>query len=132
MRFCQNIPTPFSRSFFQNLNFFHFSWHIIWLLCSAVTIYLLTQRSRLSVPFRYIKHVRKVHRKFLDAFKKSFSSKNEVLSEYSNPILSFVSSSFFELKLFSKGLWKIFRGLYEHEAICKVHLTYFFVSVLKK
>ena len=24
---------------FQNLNFFHFSWHIIWLVCRAVTIF---------------------------------------------------------------------------------------------
>ena len=38
--------------------------------------------------------------KFLEAFEKSFSSKYEVLSEYSNPILSFILSTFFELKLF--------------------------------
>ena len=46
MRFCQNILTPFWASFFQNPNFFHFSWHIIWLVCRVVMIFLLTQRAR--------------------------------------------------------------------------------------
>ena len=63
MGFCQNIPTRFWASFFQNLNFFHFSWHKIWLVRRAVTIFLLTQRARLGGPFRYLEHVRKVHRK---------------------------------------------------------------------
>ena len=39
MRLCQNIPTPFWASFFQNLNFFHVSWNIIWLVCLAITIF---------------------------------------------------------------------------------------------
>ena len=38
---CQNFPTP-SWSF-QNLNFFHFSWHIIWLVCRAVTNFTNTK-----------------------------------------------------------------------------------------
>ena len=39
MGFCQNIPTRFWASFFQNLNFFHFSWHKIWLVRRAFTIF---------------------------------------------------------------------------------------------
>ena len=31
-------------NFFQNLNFFHFFWHIIWLVCRVITNFLLTQR----------------------------------------------------------------------------------------
>ena len=30
MTICQNILTPFWASFFENINFFHFSLHIIW------------------------------------------------------------------------------------------------------
>ena len=99
MGFCQNIPTWFWVSFFQNLNFFHFSWHIIRLVRRVVTIFLLTQTARLSGPFRYLEHVRKSNRKFSRGLcKKSFSPKNVVLSEYSNLILSFI---------FSKSqLWK--------------------------
>ena len=53
----------------------------------------LMQRARLSGPFRYLEHVRQVNRKFSrDLWKKSFSPKNGVLSEYSNPILSFIFS----------------------------------------
>ena len=78
MGFCQNIPTRFWASFFQNLNFFHFSWHKIWLVRRAVTIFLLTQKARLGGPLRYLEHVRKVHRKFSRRiWKKSFNSKNE-------------------------------------------------------
>ena len=43
---------------------------------------------------------------FLEDFEKSFSPKNVVLSEYSNMILSFISYSFFGLKIFSKALTK--------------------------
>ena len=87
MGFCQNIPTWFWASFFQNLNFFHFSWHIIRLVCRVVTIFLLTQNTRLGGPFKYLEHIRKVHRKFSRGlWKKSFSPKNGVLSEYSNLI----------------------------------------------
>ena len=38
MRFQQNIPNPFRTSFFKISIFFHFSWHIIWLVCRVVTI----------------------------------------------------------------------------------------------
>ena len=47
MRFCQNILSPFWASFFKNLNFFHFSRHIIWMVCRTVTIFLLAQRYNL-------------------------------------------------------------------------------------
>ena len=46
MGFCQNIPTRFWASFFQNLNFFHISWRIIRLVCRVVTILLLTPEVR--------------------------------------------------------------------------------------
>ena len=45
---------------FQNLTFFRFSWHTIWWMCRAFTICLiLTSRTRLSWPSRYLRHVRK-------------------------------------------------------------------------
>ena len=64
-------------------------------------IFLLTQRVRLSGPSRYPEHVRTVYWEFSrDIWKRSFISKHEVLSEYSNIIFSLVSSSCFELKLY--------------------------------
>ena len=103
MRFCQNIPTWFWPSFFQNLNFFHFSWHIIRLVCRAVTIFLLTQKARSGGHLRYLEHVRKVQRKFSRRiWKKNFRPKNGVLSEYSNPILSFVFTHFLNWNFFFK------------------------------
>ena len=70
MGFCQNIPTRFWASFFQNLNFFHFSWHKIWLVRRAVTIFLLTQRTRFDGPFRYLEDVRKTQKIFWGLWKK--------------------------------------------------------------
>ena len=58
---------------FQNHNFFRFSWDIIGLVCHIVTIFLPTQRSRLSKPSRFFKRVRKAYRKFSrDIWKKKF------------------------------------------------------------
>ena len=74
MGFCQNIPTRFWASFFQNLNFFHFSWHKIWLVRRAVTIFLMTQKPRLGGPLRYLEHVRKVYRKFSRGLWKNVST----------------------------------------------------------
>jgi len=54
-------------SFFKNLNSFHFSWHIIGLVRRMITIFLLTQRTRLGGSPRYLKHYRKVCRKFSGA-----------------------------------------------------------------
>ena len=66
--------------------------------------FLLTQRCRLSGPFRYIEHVRKVHQTFSRSlFKNSFSSKHEVLSEYSDLTLSFI----FQNLNFSRFSWHI-------------------------
>ena len=76
-RFCQNIPTLFWASFFQNLNFFHFYWNIIWLVFradGAVTFFLLRQRSRSGGPFRYPEHVFKVHRKVFRGLWKKVSA----------------------------------------------------------
>ena len=69
---------------FQNHSFFRFSWHIIELVCLMVTIFLPTQRYRLSEPPRYIKRVRKGSRKFSRHIgEKSFCSKyiNEAQSQ---------------------------------------------------
>ena len=49
---------------------------------------------------------------FPETFEKKFHLKNEVLSEYSNTILNYISSSCFVMKLFFKGLEKTFCGLY--------------------
>ena len=73
-RFCQNIPTWFWASFFQNLNFFHFSWHKIWLVRRVVTIFLLTQRTRLGGPFRYLEHVPQTNIKFFRGLWKKVSA----------------------------------------------------------
>ena len=70
MRFCQNILSPFWASFFKNLNFFHFSRHIIWLVCRMVMIFLLAQRYNLCKLFRYLEHARKVHRNVSRGFSK--------------------------------------------------------------
>ena len=107
MGFCQNIPTRFWASFFQNLNFFHFSWHKIWLVRRAVTIFLLTQKARLRGPFRYLEHVRKVNKNFLEAFEKSWDFENMELKielEYFDKTRVFF---FFELKLFSHASTKL-------------------------
>ena len=75
MGFCQNIPTWFWASFFQNLNFFHFSWHKIWLVRRAVTIFLLTQRARLSGPLRYLQRCRTAYETFSRGIWKKFQLK---------------------------------------------------------
>ena len=61
------------------------------LVCRMVTIFFLTQRARLGAPFKYLEHVRKSKRKpSRGHWKKKISPKNEFLSEYPNPILSFI------------------------------------------
>ena len=52
MKFCQNIPTTFWASFFQNINCFNFSWHIISLVSRAAMIFLLKQRNISHKPCR--------------------------------------------------------------------------------
>ena len=130
MGFCQNIPTWFWASFFQNLNFFHFSWHIfdccvVWSQC-----FLLTQRSRLGGLFRYLVHVRKVDETFLGALEKNFSTKieKEIFGLYFELhfLIIFWAESFFHRTL----TVKIFSWLYEHvQGIWKVRLTLIFASV---
>ena len=89
--FVRIFQPDFELHFFKISTFFHFSWHKIWLVRRAVTIFLLTQKARLGGPFRYLEHVRQANGKFSRGlWKKSFSPKNSVLSEYSNPVLSFI------------------------------------------
>ena len=46
MMFDQNILIQFWASFFQNLNFFQFSWYIIWLVCSVVMVFYWRKEPR--------------------------------------------------------------------------------------
>ena len=102
----QNIPTSFWASFFKNLNFFHFSWHIIRLTYRMVTIFLLTQRSRLSGHSRYPEHVRKVHRKCSKGLWKKVSAQNMRFCQ--NIPASFWASFFQNLNFFHFS-WHIIR-----------------------
>ena len=78
--------------------------------------FLPTQRARLSGPPRYLERVRKAYRKFSrGTFQKSFSSKHEVLSEYSDLTLSFI----FQNLNFCHFSWHIIR------LVCRM-LTIFF------
>ena len=97
MRFCQNILSPFWASFFKNLNFFHFSPHIIWLVCRTVMIFLLAQRYNLCKLLRYFEHARKVHRNVSRGFfKKSFAQK----MKFCQNILSSFWASFLKISTF--------------------------------
>ena len=97
----------FSFMFSKSL-FFHFFWHIIWWVCRAVTSFLLTQGSRLSGPFKYLEHVRKIRRKFSRSLKNIFNPKHflkiklKIMLEYSN------KTSLFKLKLFFQRLLENF------------------------
>ena len=71
------------------------------MVCRTVMIFLLAQRYNLCELFRYLEHARKVHRNVSRGFsKKSFAQKNEVLSEYSILILSFIFKKSQLLSLF--------------------------------
>ena len=48
---------------------------IIWLICRMITIFLLTQRARLSGPSRYLERFHKVYRKFSRGIWKKFQLK---------------------------------------------------------
>ena len=63
---------------------------------------LFQDRLRRNKLFRYLENDRKVHRKVSRGFEKFSAKRVDVLSEYANPILSFISFSFFEMKVFSK------------------------------
>ena len=104
MGFCQNIPTWFWASFFQNLNLFHFSWHIIWLVCRMVTIFLLTQESRLRGPFRYLENVRTVRRKFSRNLWKKVSAQK---IRFCQNIQTWFWASFFQNLIFFHFSWHI-------------------------
>ena len=93
MRFCQNILSPFWASFFKNLNFFHFSRHIIWLVCRTVMIFLLAQRYNLCKLFIYLEHARKVHRNVSRGFSKKGLLKK---MRFCQNILSSFWASFFK------------------------------------
>ena len=99
MRFCQNILSPFWASFFKNLNFFHFSRHIIWLVCRMVMIFLLAQRYNLCKLFRYLEHARKVHRNVSRGFSKKVLLKKMRFCQ--NILSSFWASFFKKSELFS-------------------------------
>ena len=105
MRYCQNLLTTFWASSFQNLDCFHFSWHIIWLVCRGVTIFFLTQISRSGKPCRYVEHMRKVHRKVSRGlWKKTFNLKNaketqNVVQKFWQNLIFLVETFFFQRSL---------------------------------
>ena len=93
MGLCQNIPIRFWASFLQNFNFFHFSWHIIWLV-RRVHDFFTDAKSYVRRTSDTLNMFVKSTENFLDALEKNFSPKNGGLSEYSNPTwASFFSKS---------------------------------------
>ena len=99
--FGQNIPTWFLSFTFQKMGLCHFSLHIIRLACRTILIFSLAWRASLGGPSRYLERDRKVHRKFSRGpWKKVFTSKMGVWSEYSSPILSSTFSKFQLFPLF--------------------------------
>ena len=81
--------------------------NIIWLVCRMVTIFLFAQRSRLIGTFKYLERVHKLYRNFSRSiWKKSFSSKHEVLSQYLKLTLSSISCSYVSWNLFSNASGK--------------------------
>ena len=92
MGFCQNIPTRFWASFFQNLNFFHFSWHIIRLVSRMVTIFFYWSKDQgwadLSITFNmFVKSTET----FLKPREKQFQSQKWVRNEVQNTVRMFLS-----------------------------------------
>ena len=57
------VTTVVPKEVSENQVFLRFFANIFLLVCRMVTIFLLTQRARLSGPFKYLEHVRKVHKK---------------------------------------------------------------------
>ena len=94
----------------KNNLFFVFN-NSFWLTCREVAIFLLTQRFKSRVFSRNIKRVHKVCRKFSRAIWKSFSSKHEVLSEYSNLTLGliFQNPNFFRFSWHM--IWLVYRKI---------------------
>ena len=119
MRFCQNIRTWFWASFFQNLNFFHFSWHIIWLVCRQVMIFLLKQRERSSGCTKYIERVRKAHRKVCRSLWIKVSTQN---MKFCQNIRTRFWASFFQNCNFFHFSWHIIR------LVCRA-VTIFFTAI---
>ena len=133
MRFCQNIPAPFWASFCQSLNFLHFSWHRIWLVCRVVTIFPLTQILRPGEHFRYLEHVRQFHRRLARGlWNQNFQLKTWGFVRIFQP---YFELNFFLIcwaELFSKPSRKFSVGLYEHvRGIWNVRLAFIFASVKK-
>ena len=59
----------------KNGLFWRFFVNIFLLVCRIVRMLLLTQRTRLGGPFRYLEHVRQAIENFLEAFEKKFQPK---------------------------------------------------------
>ena len=86
-------------------------------MCRAVTIFLLTQRAMLGGPLRYLEHVRKANKKFLEAFEEKFQRKKTGFFRIFQPdfelhfILIFWVETFFSKasRNFFIGLTNIFK-----------------------
>ena len=58
------FTTVVPREAIKNQVFLRFFANIFLLVCRMIMIFLLTQRTRLGGPFRYLEHVRRANRKF--------------------------------------------------------------------
>ena len=106
--------------------------NIIRLLCRMITIVLLTQRSRLSGPFKYLARFHKGYRKFSRSIWKKVSAQNR---RFSQNIPSWLWAPFLAhnwAETFFKYPQKLFCGLHVHiQGIWKVFWAHIFASVKK-
>ena len=116
---------------FYNINFFHFSWHIIWLVCRMVTIffYWLKDIRQASLPDTLNVSIKNTEN-FLRWFEEKNLIKHEQEIELEVSLENSDKTSCFELRLFLKCHQKIFCWLYEHiQCILEVRSTLIFASV---
>ena len=80
-------------------------------MCRAVTTFLLAQRTIFEGPSRYLENVHKAHRIFCGGLWKKFHLKNEIFSEYSNPIVSFIFSKSYVFHFCWHLIWLVCRAI---------------------
>ena len=88
-----------------SFNFFHFSWHIIWLVCRVVMLFFYWRKDLSSVNFSDTSNMLvKSTEKFLEAFEKKVLLKNKV---FQNILLTTFWASFFKHLNFFHFSWHI-------------------------
>ena len=106
---------PISSFILQNLNFFHFSWHIIWLVRRVVTIFYWRKELGLADLSNSLNMFVKSTENFLQAFEKKVllqkklrfcKMKFEIRLEYSDKA-SFFEAKFFFQRLVENFLWAL-------------------------